>query len=184
MRKVNAIISMGIIVLFLVHGISGSFQMVGIISGGSTILSVLTWCMAAMIAVHTVIGIILTIHTLRISKKTGVSYIKENALFWIRRISGFVLMLLVSLHLAVFMQTGEGVFRLNYFGISELVGQVLMLSALAVHLLCNIKPLSIALGLYGESGYIKDIVLILSALLVFCTVAFVIYYLRWNVLWR
>jgi hypothetical protein len=184
MRKVNAIISMGIIALFLVHGISGSFQMTGIIPGGSTVLSVLTWCMAAMIAVHTVIGIILTIDTLRISKKTGVSYIKENALFWLRRISGFVLILLVSLHLAVFMQTGEGVFRLNYFGILELVGQVLMLSALAVHLLCNIKPLSIALGLYGESGYIKDILLILSAMLVFCAVAFVIYYLRWNVLWR
>jgi hypothetical protein len=184
MRKVNAIISMGIIVLFLVHGISGSFQMMGIIPGGSTFLAILTWCMAVMIAVHTVIGIILTVHTLRISKKTGVSYIKENALFWIRRISGFVLMLLVSLHLAVFMQTGEGVFRLNYFGISELVGQVLMLSALAVHLLCNIKPVSIALGLYGESGYIRDVLLILSALLVFCAVAFVIYYLRWNVLWR
>jgi hypothetical protein len=184
MRKVNAIISMGIIVLFLTHGIAGSFQLMGIISGGSTFLAILTWCMVIMISVHTVIGIILTIHTLRISKKTGVSYIKENALFWIRRISGFVLMLLVSLHLAVFMQTGEGVFRLSYFGISEFVGQVLMLSALAVHLLCNIKPVSIALGLYGESGYIRDILLILSAMLVFCALAFVIYYLRWNVLWR
>jgi hypothetical protein len=184
MRKVNAIISMGIIVLFLAHGVGGSFQLMGIIPGGSTFLEILTWCMAVLILVHTVIGIILTIHTLRISQKTGVSYLKENALFWIRRISGFVLMLLVSLHLTVFMQTGEGVFRLNYFGISELVGQVLMLSALAVHLLCNIKPVSIALGLYGESGYIRDILLILSAMLVFCALAFVIYYLRWNVLWR
>jgi succinate dehydrogenase hydrophobic anchor subunit len=184
MRKVNAIISMGIIVLFLVHGIAGSFQMMGIISGGSTFLAILTWCMVAMISVHTVIGIILTIHTLCISKKTGVSYIKENSLFWIRRISGFVLILLVSIHLAVFMQTGENVFRLNYFGISELAGQILMLATLAVHLLCNIKPLSIALGLYGESEYIRDILLILSAVLVFCAVAFSIYYLRWNVLWR
>jgi hypothetical protein len=140
--------------------------------------------MAVMIAVHTVIGIILTIHTLRISKKTGVSYLKENALFWIRRISGFVLMLLVSLHLAVFMQTGEGIFRLSYFGISELAGQVLMLFALAVHLLCNIKPISIALGLYGGTGYVRDILLILSTMLGFCALAFVIYYLRWNVLWR
>jgi hypothetical protein len=184
MRKVNAIISMGIIVLFLAHGIAGSFQMIGIIPGGSTFLEILTWCMVIMISVHTVIGIILTIHTIRISKKTGVSYLKENFLFWIRRISGFVLMLLVSLHLSVFVQTGDGIFRLSCFGISELVGQVLMLSALAVHLLCNIKPISIALGLYGEIGYIRDILLILSAVLGFCALAFVIYYLRWNVLWR
>jgi hypothetical protein len=184
MRRVNAIISMGIIVLFLVHGIAGGFQMMGIIPGGSTFLATLTWFMAAMLVIHMVIGTILTVHTLRISKKTGVNYLKENTLFWIRRISGFVLMLLVSLHLAVFMQTGEGIFRLSYFGISELVGQVLMLSVLAVHLLSNIKPISIALGLYGGNGYGRDILLVMSIVLGFCAFAFVIYYLRWNVLWR
>jgi hypothetical protein len=184
MRRVNAAVSVGIIVFLLIHGIAGSFQMMGMISGGSFVLKVLTWIMFALIAVHTLTGIILTIHTLQISKKTGVSYVKENAFFWIRRISGFVLLLFVALHLAVFMQTGEGIFRLACFGIPQLIGQVLMLSALALHLLCNIKPLSIALGLYGGNGYGRDILLILSIVLAFCASAFVVYYLRWNVFWR
>jgi hypothetical protein len=184
MRRLNAIISMAIIVLFLIHGIAGAFQIIGFIPGGSSVLKILTGIMVGMIFVHMLIGILLTMQTLKISKKSGVSYYKENTLFWIRRISGFVLMLLVLLHLMVFMQTGGGLFRLGYFGVPQLIGQVLMLFALAVHLLCNIKPVAIALGLYGGRGYCRDILLILSIVLVFCTVAFVVYYLRWNVLWR
>jgi succinate dehydrogenase/fumarate reductase cytochrome b subunit len=184
MRKVNAFISMAIIMLFLIHGIAGSFQMLGFIPGGSLVLKILTWIMLMLVIVHIILGIILTMQTYRISKKSGVSYHKENALFWIRRISGFILMLLILLHLMIFMQTGSGFFRLGYFGMPQLTGQIVMLLALAIHLLCNIKPLAIALGIYGGKGYGRDIILILSVVLLFCTVAFVVYYLRWNVLWR
>jgi hypothetical protein len=184
MRRLNAIISIAVIALFLIHGIAGAFQMMGFIPGGSSLLKILTWIMLGFVFMHIIIGSILTVQTLRISKKSGASYYKENALFWIRRISGFVLMLLVFLHLTVFMQTGSGLFRLGYFGTPQLTGQIIMLLALAVHILCNIKPVAIALGLYGGRGYCRDILLILSIVLGFCTVAFVVYYLRWNVLWR
>jgi multisubunit Na+/H+ antiporter MnhF subunit len=59
-----------------------------------------------------------------------------------------------------------------------------MLLALAIHLLSNIKPVAVALGLYGGKGYVRDILLILAIVLAVCAVAFVVYYLRWNVLWR
>jgi hypothetical protein len=184
MRRLNGIISMGIIVLFLIHGIAGGFQVMGIIPGGSAFLKILTWFMIAMIVVHMVIGIILTVHTIRILKKAGVNYIKENTLFWVRRITGFMLILFIFLHLALFIQTGEGFFRLGYFGIPELIGQILMLCVLALHLLSNVKPSAISLGLYIEKEYARDILLILSIVLAFCTVAFVIYYFRWNIFWR
>jgi hypothetical protein len=175
---------MGLVVLFLIHGIAGAFQMMGFIPGGSSVLKTLTWIMAAMVLVHMMIGILLTVQTVRITRKSGVSYRKENALFWIRRISGFVLMLLILLHLMVFMQTGTGFFRLGYFGVPQLIGQILMLLALAIHLLSNIKPVAVALGIYGGKGYVRDILLILAIVLAVCAVAFVVYYLRWNVLWR
>jgi succinate dehydrogenase/fumarate reductase cytochrome b subunit len=184
MRRVNAITSVAIIVLFLIHGIAGAFQMMGFIPGGSSVRKALTWIMLLILIVHIVIGSILTVQTIRISQKSGVSYYKENGLFWLRRISGFILMLFIFLHLMVFMQTGSGFFRLGYFGMPQLIGQVIMLLALTVHLLCNIKPVAIALGIYGGKGYGKDIMLILSIVLIVCTVAFVVYYLRWNVLWR
>jgi hypothetical protein len=184
MRRLNAIISMAIIALFLIHGIAGAFQMLGFIPGGSSALKMLTWIMLVLIFLHVIIVSCLTVQTLRISKRSGVSYYKENAMFWIRRISGFVLLLLVFLHLSVFMQTGSGLFRLGYFGIPQLTGQIIMLLALTVHILCNIKPVAIALGLYGGRGYCRDVLLVLSVVLCFCAVAFVVYYLRWNVLWR
>jgi hypothetical protein len=84
----------------------------------------------------------------------------------------------------VFMQTGTGFFRLGYFGVPQLTGQILMLLALAIHLLSNIKPVAVALGIYGGKGYVRDILLILAIVLAVCAVAFVVYYLRWNVLWR
>jgi hypothetical protein len=92
-------------------------------------------------------------------------------------------MLLLLLHLFLFVQTGEGIFRLNDFDMPQLFGQMLMVLLLAIHLLCNIRPLAIACGLNGGSGYGRDVLLILSVVLAFCALAFVVYYLRWNVWW-
>jgi uncharacterized membrane protein len=184
LRKINAVVSIGLVGLFLLHGIAGGFQMTGIIPGGSSLLEVLAWLMIALLAVHLVIGVILTAKTLHASSRAGAAYVKENMLFWTRRLSGFALALLLILHLLVFVQTGTGVFRLHDFGIQELLGQMLLLASLTIHLLCNIKPLAIALGLYRGRGYGRDVLLILAVVMAFCALAFVVYYLRWNVLWR
>jgi succinate dehydrogenase/fumarate reductase cytochrome b subunit len=175
---------MGLVGLLLLHGIAGGFQLMGLIPGGSTLLEGLAWIMLALLAVHIVLGVVLAVKTLRTSAKAGVAYKKENALFWVRRLSGFALALLLLLHLLLFVRTGTGAFRLHDFGVQELLGQLLLLAALAMHLLCNIKPLVIALGLHSGSGYRRDILLILAVVMAFCALAFVIYYLRWNVLWR
>jgi hypothetical protein len=175
---------MGLMVLVLLHGIAGGFQLMGLIPGGSSLLEVLAWAMLVLLAVHIVIGVVLTARTLRASAKAGAAYVRENTLFWIRRLSGFALAMLLLLHLLIFVRTGTGVFRLHDFGTQELLGQLLLLAALAVHLLCDVKPLAIALGLHSGRGYGRDMLLILAVVLAFCALAFVIYYLRWNVLWR
>jgi hypothetical protein len=184
LRKINTLLTAGIIVLLLIHGIAGGFQMMGVIPGGSSLVQVLTWVMLGLLLAHTLIGIILTVKTFRASLRADASYLKENKLFWIRRISGFALMLFVLLHLIVFLQTGSGIFRLHDFGMTQLVGQMLMMISLIIHLLCNIKPIAIALGLHSGKGYGRDVLLILAIVMAFCTAAFVVYYLRWNVFWR
>jgi hypothetical protein len=170
--------------LLLLHGIAGGFQLMGLIPGSSSLLEVLAWLMLALLAAHIVIGVVLTARTLRVSARAGAAYVRANALFWVRRLSGFALALLLLLHLLVFVWTGAGVFRLHDFGAQELLGQLLLLGALAVHLLCDVKSLAIALGLHSGRGYGRDVLLILAVVMVFCALAFVIYYLRWNVLWR
>ncbi len=181
MRKFNAILSMGIVVLFLIHAIIGAFQLTSILSGGSQILKVLAWTMVVLILIHTVIGCKLTTDTLKACKKSGTSYFKENHLFWLRRFSGFAIMIFIICHLLIFAGNGGEVVRLHVFEGLELATQLLLVVSIAVHVLSNIKPLMIAIGARGGKEFFVDILLILSVVLVFMGIAFIIYYLRWNV---
>lgn len=71
MRKANALLSMGILVLFLIHAVLGRFQLSGILPGGSRILMILAWLMTVLIVVHTVLGCIMTVQTLSAQKEDG-----------------------------------------------------------------------------------------------------------------
>lgn len=180
MRKWNAVLSMGILVLFLVHAIAGGFQLLGVIPGGSGFLSVLSWIMTALIALHAVIGTILTVQTVRIQKRAGALYLKENRLFWTRRVSGFAVMLLILSHILIFIGKQGEAYRLHPFGAVELVTQVLLVLSIAVHVLTNIRPLMTALGARGWRDFFVDILLVLSVLLFFAGIAFLVYFFRWQ----
>ena len=77
-------------------------------------------------------------------------------------------------------KNGE-VFRLNYFGTVQLISQILLVISIAVHVLSNIKPLLIAMGVRGFRDIFIDVLYIFSIMLLFAGAGFVIYYLRWNV---
>lgn len=180
MRKWNAMISMGIIVLFLIHAITGGLQLTGLMAGGNQILKVLSWILVVLIALHVIIGIKLTADSLLACKKAGVSYFKENKLFWTRRISGFAVMIFVILHIILFMGDSSGeAYRLSLFASPQLIVMILFVISVAIHVLTNIKPLMIALGNKGLKEFAVDILLIIAAFLVFSGVAFIIYYIRW-----
>ena len=183
MRKWNAIISVTVLALFLVHAVVGGFQIIGVLPGGSPVMKWLAWIMAALIGAHAVIGIVLTVQTLHAQRKAGVSYPKENRLFWTRRLSGFAVMLFIVCHLLIFavQQGADGTVRLHPFGAAELVTQLLLVASVAVHVLTNIKPLLIAMGARGMRELFTDILLVLTLLLLFMGAAFVIYLIRWNV---
>ena len=177
MRRFNAILSAVILVLFLVHAILGSFQMVGL--GGP--VKALAWITTALIGVHMVIGIVLTVQTLRVRRKTGVSYPRENALFWARRISGFAIMVLLLFHLTAFSTTVDGATRLVWFDGMKLCTQLLLVAAIAVHVISNVKPLLISFGVKQLKPYAGDLLLVLTVLLLCMAAALIVYWLRWNV---
>ena len=180
MRKWNAFLSAGILLLFFIHAVTGAFQLAGIYPGGSKLLSVLAMIMVIFMAFHALIGIILTGKTLRALKKAGVSYFRENRLFWARRISGFAVMVLVFFHIALFAVSGEEVFRLRFFGEADLVIQLLFLLAVALHVISNVKPLLISFGIRSLKDFCADMLIILSAILILAGAGFFVYYLRWN----
>lgn len=183
MRKINAILGPAMILLFLIHGISGAFQLYGLIGGGSVIRTALSHLLLVLVGIHAVIGIILTVQTLKNCRQEGRSYFKNNERFWISRISGFALLFLIAYHVLTFSAESGEVFRLRMFGGAQLAAHILMALVLLIHLLTNIRPLFIALGLENRK-YLKDILIVLSIILLVCAAAFFIYFLRWNVWWK
>ena len=182
MRKWNTLLSICIIILFLIHAVAGGFQLMGLLSGGNVILSVLAKIMLVFIIIHGVIGIKLTWDSIAACKKSGVSYYKENRLFWARRISGFAIIIFILIHVILFLGKNDGVYRLNYFGTLQLATQILMVLSLAVHIITNINPMIISFGVSKIKEYAVDILVVLSAILLFTAVGFVIYYIRW-IIW-
>ena len=177
MRKLNAVLTAAILVLFLVHAILGGFQLLGV---GSTAVKAAAWVCTALIGVHTVLGVKLTADTLRVRKRTGVGYFRENTLFWARRVSGFAVMVLLVFHMTAFGDNSGAQYRLQWFDTVKLVTQILLVAALALHILSNVRPMLISFGVRSLRERAGDILFILSVLLLFMAAAFIVYFLRWN----
>ena len=71
MRKWNTIISLILIILFLIHAIAGSFQLMKIIPGGNAVMKTLACILMVFLVVHIVIGIKLKIDSLKARSKKG-----------------------------------------------------------------------------------------------------------------
>lgn len=184
MRKYNAVCSAAIILLLIIHAVAGIFQMTGVISGGNRVMKVLAYIMTGFVILHIIFGFRLTIETLFALHRAGKSYFRDNLEFWIRRISGFALVLLILYHVIIFTGKGAESFRLNMFGGLQLAGSILLVIALLVHICVNIRPLLISFGIAGKRVYVRDILFIISIIAAICAVAFIVYYLRWNITWR
>lgn len=181
MRKINARLSAAIMGLFLIHMVWGVFVMLGIVAGGNPVFRILTYLMSAMIALHILIGCKLTYDTLTAIKKSGVSYAGANRLFWIRRISGFAMVVFVAAHIWLFSgRELEGAFLMPHFNVMALLTQIGMVLSLLVHLTTNIRPLKIALGIEDRKDFKTDVLIVLSVLLLLAGGAFVLYFLRWR----
>ena len=144
MRKLNTILSVLLLVIFLLHGIMGSFMLLGI---GSNAGKILAWVGVAVLAVHAGIGIILTVQTLRVEKNSPNHYRKQNAMFWARRASGFAILILMFFHIGLFGGVQDGAYILFPFTTVKLIAQLLLIASLAVHLMINIRPLLVSLGI-------------------------------------
>lgn len=177
MRKANAILTAVILVLFVVHGILGSLSLVG---AGQTTMKVLAWITLGLVAVHVVLGTILTSKSVKVWRKTGAPYFKQNHLFWARRISGLAVMILLAFHMTAFGYTSQGAYRLSYFGTFRLITQILLVIAIAFHVITNVKPMLISFGIKKLKPKASDILFVLSILFAFFVAAFIIYFIRWN----
>ena len=182
MRKVNAILGIFILAAFLCHAVIGAGEMTGLIDGGNMIGKVAAHAMVTALFLHIIIGVKLTADTLIAIKRSGANYFKDNLLFWTRRISGFAIMFFIVFHVLIFMGKSGSAYRLHIFEGAELLSQILLVITVAVHIISNVRPMMISFGIKSFKELGLDIVLVMSVLLFLAGAAFVVYYLRWNVL--
>lgn len=177
MRRLNGILAMAALALFVVHGILGALNMMDIAPIVSKILSHI---MLTLIIAHAAIAVGLTVRSVVIMAKTKAPYVRQNRLFWARRISGVLILALIFFHTTAFGTTSGGVFRLVPFDVFRLITQILFLLSVAVHIITNVKPVLITLGVKKLRPKAGDILFFLSAALLFMAAGFIIYYIRWQ----
>ena len=177
LRKINLVVTILMMVALLAHMILGGLELAGI---GGIPVSWLSRGLVVLVAIHAVIGIILTVESVIAMKKAGTAYFKENKLFWLRRISGLVIIVALVFHLIIFMSRSGDSYRLQAFTVGYLVTQIILVLSIAVHVISNVKPTLIAFGITDLKKFSVDILLIISLALLLALIAFVIYYFRWN----
>lgn len=178
-RKLNTMLSGLLILIFMVHGIMGGFLLLGI---GSSAGKILAWIGVAVLAAHTGIGVLLTVQSLRTAKRAGGNYLRQNRIFWARRASGLAILLLLFFHIGLFGGIENGQYILFPFTTVKLIVQLLFVAALFVHILINIRPLLVSLGITSDQERRGDIYLLLSVLLLFIAGAVILYYIGWQYL--
>ena len=176
MRRLNLFLVIGIFVTFLGHAIGGALRLTG---AENEPASWLARACVFFVCLHMIVTTILTVRTLRARRLSGAGYFKENRIFWIRRISGFAVLIPLVMHLLIFTPGSGDAYRLAVFTTGRLISQILLVLTVALHALSNIRPLLISLGVRDTKSFRTDLLLVLSVLLLLFGAAFFIYYLRW-----
>ena len=176
MRKANMAAVAGMLVTFLLHGIFGSIRLLG---GSADTLKIVARVCVGFVMVHVILTGIMTAQTLIAWRKSGTGYFRQNKLFWARRISGFAIIIPLIMHIVIFSPSNKDVIRLSVFTTGRLISQVLLVLSIALHVITNVKPALITLGIRNLKKFAFDILFVLSVLMLFFAIAFLIYYLRW-----
>ena len=177
MRKWNNILARIIIILFLLHALMGSLMLLGLSTISFLPLSLI---LLVAVIIHGILGIISTLSAVVSGKKSGHWYLKQNAAFWTKRISGIAILLLLVFHVTAYTTNVDGRFFLKEFTLCRMLSQILFILAIFIHLAVSIKSMLIAKGTIKYKEKTTDWMLVLSIMMLFFTVAVIIYYIQWQ----
>ncbi|MBQ9058220.1 MAG: hypothetical protein IJ125_03430 [Atopobiaceae bacterium] len=179
MRKVNAIVSAALLIVFILHAVSGALLLSGASAQPQVIFSRI---LTLLLLVHLVIGVVLTVDGFRAIRASGVHYREATTRLLAVRLSGLAIAVFIGAHVASLWMPAGDVQRMSEFGLLQLVMNIAFVVAVAVHILCNIRPLLISLGIPLSSPRVLDIAIALSVVLCAGGIAFIIYFIRWQVM--
>lgn len=178
MRKLNHILARIIIALFLLHALMGSLMLLGI---SEVTFAPFSWVLFTTVIAHGVLGILSSVQTLKSGKKSSKWYLKQNAGFYTKRISGIAILILIMFHINAYTTSIHGHFFLKEFTLCKMILQILLILAIFLHLAVSIKSMLIAKGVIKFKEKTIDWMLVLSVMIIFFIVAVIAYYIQWQV---
>ena len=102
MKKFNSLLARFMLVLLALHGLMGAFTLLRMTTFNWKPLS---YTLLAIVLLHGILGILLSKDAVREGMRTGRWYLKENASFWLIRLSGFIILLSVWFHITAYTTT-------------------------------------------------------------------------------
>ena len=177
MKKFNSFLARFMLVLLALHGLMGAFTLLRLTASNWKPLS---YTLLAIVLLHGILGILLSKDAVREGMRIGRWYLKENASFWLIRLSGFVILLSVWFHITAYTTTVNGVFFLREFTTLRFFSQIIFISAILIHLLCATKPWMIKRGLLKYEERTADYILVYSIFSVLFLFALISYFIYWN----
>ncbi|MDR2782903.1 MAG: hypothetical protein LBB48_03530 [Treponema sp.] len=157
----------------LIHGVIGGLTLLGL---SRSMGKWIAWVGFGLIMLHVIFCTAFTVKAVKSGQISGKWYLRENALFWARRISGLCILVLVFFHFGLFGHMTAKGYVLYEFTTMRLAVQLLLGASLFTHIFINIRPLFISFGIPGYKKYKISVFFALSVFLLFCTTAVVCYY--------
>lgn len=177
MRKWNNRLVMLILVLFLLHGVMGCLELLGI----STVsIWQMSWILLLAVVVHAVIGILCTVRSVRSGAGGKKWYLKENTGFWVKRLSGIAILILLVLHLSAYKVSVNDVFFFREFTALQMLSQILFVLAIFIHIFVSLKAMLIAKGVVKFRQRKTDWMLVLTVCMLFFIFSIVFYFIHWQ----
>lgn len=164
-------------VLLGLHGILGSFMLLG----WSTVsLPLVAWILTGLVCLHAGMGIAASLPAVAVARNTGVWYWRNNQKFWIQRLSGLSILILLIIHINAYTSTVGEQFFLQEFTVCHMAGQILFILSLSIHIASSMKSFFVLQGSLQVQNRTLDGMCILTILMLLCTVAVVVYYIQWQ----
>lgn len=177
MRKWNNILTRIIIVLFLLHALMGSLMLLGL---SSLSFKPLSWLLFVAVMIHGILGGLSTVNAIKSGKGSGKWYLRQNASYWTKRISGLAILILLCFHISAYTTTIGDLFFLKEFTFGRMMAQLLLILSIFVHLTVSVKSMLIAKGIIKFKERTVDWLMVLSLMMLFFTAAVIIYFIQWQ----
>ena len=178
MRKWNGRLAKLIIVLLLLHAMIGSFALMGL---SVVYINPLAYLLAAAVMLHAALGGAATVSSLRSGARGAKWYLRQNSVFWIKRVTGIAILLMAFYHFSVYTGVENGEFVLKEFTAFRMATQIVFVLVIFIHIFVSVKGMLVAGGVVKFRERMWDWILVLSIFMLFFCVAIVTYYITWKV---